>query len=277
MKKRITAVLSGGGVKATAHLGAVRALKEAGLEPTRYVGTSLGAVMGAALAAGLLPEEILERALGVRRRDVARLSTTALVQWLFASALLQAEPLRRTLAGFVPVTRFDQLELPLTVTATDLDTGDLVCFGAGGEDVPLLTALCASCALPLWYPPELVSGRRLADGGLRGVVPLEAAGRFEADLVIAVDAGPGFDAVPATGRLAPPPLIRMHNDSTNVLMSANTELAIALWRATPGRPPLVYVRPGVEKGGTFATQNAAKYEEAGYRAAREALAVSANG
>jgi len=56
-------------------------------------------------------------------------------------------------------------------------------------------------------------------------------------------------------------------------MAANTELTLALWRATPGRPPLVYVRPTVERGATFALHQAGKYEEAGYRAAREAIAL----
>jgi len=272
----VTLVLSGGGAKATAHLGAVRALREAGLEPTRFVATSMGAVMGALLGAGLTPEAAIERVRGVRRRDVARVSAASLVQGFFATALLHAEPLQRTLARLLPVTEFGQLRWPLTVTAADLDSGDLICFGDGGEDAPLLTALYAACALPLWYPPEAWQGRRLADGGLRGVLPLQVAARFRADLVVAVDAGPGFDAGPAEGRLAPPPLIRMHNDSTNVLMSANTELELALWRATPGRPPLLYIRPAVERGATFALQQLERYEEAGYAAAKEALMQPSN-
>lgn len=271
MTARITAVLSGGGAKATAHIGAVRALREAGLEPTRYVATSMGAVVATGLAAGLTPEAMLERALKVRRRDVARLSPTSLMQGVFATALLRPEPLERTVADLSPVSTFRQLRLPLTITAVDLDSGDLVCFGDGGLDVPIAVALAASCSLPLWYPPTLWEGRRLADGGLRGVLPLEAASRFEADLVVAVDAGPGFDTVPSEGRLAPPPLIRMHQDTTNVLMSRNTELELALWRATPDRPPLMYVRPVVAKGATFALENMGRYEVAGYEAMQQAL------
>lgn len=273
MTRRVTAVLSGGGAKASAHLGAVRALREAGLEPGRYVGTSMGAVMAAMLAAGLTPEAVIDRIRGVRRHDVARLSAASLVQGLFATALLQPEPLERTISRLLPVTAFDQLRMPLTITAADLDTGELVCFGDGGVDAPLATALAASCALPLWFPPALWEGRRLADGGLRGALPLGVAARFESDLVVAVDAGPGFDALPATGKLAPPPLIRMHNDSMGALMAANTELELALWRATPDRPPLLYVRPVVERGATFALHQAGRYAEAGYEAARAAMAA----
>ena len=272
MSGRITVVLSGGGAKATAHLGAIRALRGAGLEPTRYIGTSMGAVVGAALAAGLTSEAVFERARGIRRRDVARLSATSLVQGLFAASLLQPEPLLRTIERFLPVADFANLRTPLTVTAVDLDSGELVLFGDGGFDVPLLTAVSASTALPLWFPPVVWEGRRLADGGFRGVLPLAAAARFEADLVVAVDAGPGLDSIPTEGRLAPPALIRTHNDAVGVLMAMNTELELANWGLTAGRPPLMYVRPTVEKGATFAVQEMARYEEAGYQAAVAALA-----
>ncbi|HEX9166545.1 MAG TPA: patatin-like phospholipase family protein, partial [Gemmatimonadales bacterium] len=126
MSRRITVVLSGGGAKATAHLGAVRALRAARLEPTRYIGTSMGAVVGAALAAGLTAEAVFERARGIRRRDVARLSATSFVQGLFAASLLQPEPLLRTIERFLPVDAFANLRIPLTVTAADLDSGELV-------------------------------------------------------------------------------------------------------------------------------------------------------
>jgi len=269
--KGVTAVLSGGGVKAAAHLGAVRALREAGLAPTRYVATSMGAVIAALLAQPLSPEEILERVRGIRRHDVARLRPAGLVQGLFATALLHAEPLHRTIARLVGITTFGELTLPLTVTAADLDSSAVVVFGAGGEEVPLLDALYASCALPPWYPPVIIKGRRLADGGIRGVLPLAVAGRFDADLVVAVDAGPGADAAPATGRLAPPPFVRGFTDVMHVMMSANTELSVALWRATPGRPPLLYVRPETERGATFAIGQFARYEQAGYVAASSAI------
>lgn len=269
--RRVTVVLSGGGVKAAAHLGAVRALTEAGLHPTRYVGTSMGAVMAAALAAGHRPEEILERARGIRRRDVARLSAAALMQGVFATALLHDEPLRQTIARLVPLERFDQLALPLTVTAADLDTGEEVRFGTGGEEAPLMEALYASCALPLWYPPAELNGHRLADGGLRGPLPLSTAAAFEADLVIAVDAGPGFDALPSSGRMAPPAFLKAHLDALGVMMAFATEMELDLWRLSPSRPRLVYVRPAVERGATFAVGQFARYETEGHQTTREVL------
>lgn len=269
--RRVTVVLSGGGVKAMAHLGAVRALLEAGVVPTRYIGTSMGAAVAVGLGAGLSPEELGRRMRGLRRREVAAVNPVALAKGLYARAILREDPLRQTFATLLPAHRFGELKLPVTVTAADLDSGELVCFGDGGEDAPVADAVYASCALPLLYPPAEVNGRRLADGGLRGVVALEVARRFPADLVVAVDAGPGFDMEPRVPGGAAPPMIRVHNEAQWVLMADVSRLQLELWRATAGLPPLVYIRPRVGHGATFALAQADHYLAEGYRAARQAL------
>jgi NTE family protein len=274
MTRRVTVVLSGGGVKAAAHLGALEVLAHAGLIPTRFVGTSMGAVIGAGLAAGLSVAGVLAQLRRVTREDVAALDRTALFKGVFATALFKGERLRGTLERLLPVTRFTELKLPLTVATVDLDSGELVCFGADGSDAPLVDALYASCALPVFYPPAELDGRRLADGGLRAVLPLEIAARTPSDLVVAVDVGPGFDAGPPEGR-PPPALIRAHNEGQFVTMAANTRLALALWHATPGRAPLLYVRPIVRRGETFAIERVEEYVAAGREAARAALAAGA--
>jgi NTE family protein len=271
---RVVLVLSGGGAKAAAHLGAVRAMAAAGLRPTRFVGTSMGAVIATGLAAGLAPEALTARLLAVRQRDVFAVDRTALIKGVWAKALLKPDRLRRTLERLLPVQRFAELALPLTVTATDLDSGEELRFGAGGTEVPLLDALCASCALPLYFPPFLLNGRRCADGGLREVVPLEVAAGFPADLVVAVDVGPGFDAVPGQSGAEPPALLKLAGEAQRALMASNSALVRALWRATPGRPPLVWIRPRVRQGETFATDQLAWYIEEGERAARAELAAA---
>lgn len=271
MTRRITAVLSGGGARATSHLGAIRALREVGLTPTRYVATSMGGVLAAMLAEGRTPEAVFARVRGIRRRDVARLRAAGLVQGLWAGSLMHPEPLQRTIASLVDARTFAELETPLTITAADLDSSEVAVFGDGGVDATLLDALFATCALPPWYPPATINGRRLADGGLRGVLPLAVASRFEAELVVAVDAGPGTDATPASGRLAPPPFVRAFTEVMHVMMSVNTELALALWRRSSDLAPLLYVRPETARGATFATGQSLRYEQAGYDAAATAI------
>lgn len=271
--RTITAVLSGGGAKAAAHLGALEALHAAGVVPTRYVGTSMGAVIGAMIAAGLSLSTCYERLLGVRRRDIFRLDRTSLVRGLFARSLLRPEPFRHVLASLVPARAFAELSVPLSVTAADLDSGELRVFGAGGDEaVPLLEALAASTALPPFFPPHRLGERRLADGGLRAVVPLEVAARFPADLVVAIDVGAGFDMASEGDEPAGPALIQLQNDAQRVLMASLTAAQRALWLAQPGRPPLIWIRPRVRRGDTFATEQLRWYYREGAQAARAALA-----
>jgi NTE family protein len=263
-------VLSGGGAKTAAHLGAYRALKEAGFEPAWYVATSMGAVIAAGLASGVGNEELLERMAEVGPRGVVR-DPLAPVAGLFLKSLMKPAPLRSAIGMMVPARRFSDLTVPLTVTAVDLDTGELVLFGAGAQTAPLLDVLCASCALPLYYPPVMLNGRRFGDGGLRCVVPLEPAAELEVELVVAVDVGPRFDLPPSDAISRVPPLVRAHDESLGILMAANTESQLACWRGDSSRPPLVYVRPRVERDATFRIDRVREYANEGRRATREAL------
>jgi NTE family protein len=189
----VTLVLSGGGAKTAALGGAARAVEGAGMVPVRYVATSMGAVIAAALAGGADREALLALLADAGRAGVAR-DPLALVSGLFARSLLRAVPFRRAVERIVPARRFAELSVPVTVTVVDLDTGELLLFGAGGDDAPLVDVLCASCALPLYFPAEKLAGRRCGDGGLRGPLPLDVAARLAAERVVAVDVGPGFDA-----------------------------------------------------------------------------------
>lgn len=273
---RVVAVFSGGGAKALAHVGAFRALEEAGLVPAHIVGTSMGAVVGAALASGVTWKGVRGAALALSPDEVAPLDLLALVTGVFSSNLLRPEALERMIERLVTPRSFAELRIPLTVTATDLDTGDLALFGAGGrEHVPLHQALYASCALPLYYPPITIATRRYADGGLRVALPLDTARTVPAgpvDLVVAVHVGPGFDETLPPGAQPDrriPPLVRAHGEALRIMMAAQIEREIAAWPADG--PKLVLVRPVKEKEATFKIQEAERFMEAGYRETREAL------
>ncbi len=266
----VTLVLSGGGAKTAAHVGAARALEEAGCRPLRYVATSMGAVIGAALAAGVDREALLDRLPEIGRRGVAR-DPLAVMQGLFARGLLRPAPLRRAIEAIVPARRFADLPIPLTVCVTDLDSGELLLYGEGGADAPLHEVLTATCALPVYLPSHRLDGRRCGDGGLRGALPLEAAAQLARETVVAVDVGPGFDLAPPVASPASPAVVRAHEEAVGTLMAVTTAAHLALWRATATRPELVYVRPRVERNATFRVDRVRQYAEDGYRAAREAL------
>jgi NTE family protein len=262
-------VLSGGGAKTAAHCGAVRALHERGIEPVRYVATSLGAVVAVALASGAEPDTVVralmnEAASGVRPHPLAALAGIHL------EGLVRARPFRRALGRMLPARSFGELKVPVTVTAVDVDRLEMVTFGYGGIDAPLLDVLAASCALPPYFPPVVIDGRPLRDGGLVGHLPLAAVGETGGMPVIAVDVGPGLDngrepRQPGGG----PALIRAIDESLGILMAQVTVEQVARWRQERGT--LLYVRPRVERNATFSTSRARVYADEGYLAMRDAL------
>ena len=266
---RVVAVFGGGGAKSLAHAGAWKALLEANLAPSHLIGTSMGAVIAAAFAAGSTYDQVVETALALQRKDFAAVDAWSVAKGVFAGNLFKPEPLKRTIARLVPPARFADMKIPLTVTATDLDSGELVLFGALGQDAPVVDALYASCALPLYFPPGQIDGRRLGDGGLRAVLGLPVARRVMADLVVAVDVGPGFDEPPVDKKAPVPPLIRAHGEAIRVMMAAQTERAIADWPKDAAR--LVVVRAVAEREATFAVGQGQRYLQAGYEATKRAL------
>jgi NTE family protein len=276
---RVVCALSGGGAKAAAHLGAIRALGEHGLAPAHYVGTSMGGLVGAALAAGLTPGAVL----AALRRGAARAvaaPSAALLLGVFASALFRPAPFRALIRRLVPARRFADLAVPLTVTAVDLESGELALFGAGGrEDVPLEDALYATCALPLYLPPASIDGRLYVDGGLRAVLPLDAAASFAPGVLVAVDVGPAWRETPPDRPARVPAMVRRSGQVQRVMMAAQTETLLARWRArSPGAAPrLVLVEPPVRAETTFRLDLVVEYEAAGYRSAKAVLADQVGG
>lgn len=272
MTQRIVAVYSGGGAKAAAHLGAERALREAGMRPERYVGCSMGSVIAAALALGEEPDSIQRRMIELGKRPIAVPDPLIAILGVRRPALLKPAPLRAAFEAFVAARRFQDLRFPLAVAVTDLQSGELVIFGDGGRDAPLIDVLMASCALPLYFPPVEIEGRRYVDGGVRSVVPLDAALHAKPDRIVAVDIGPGLEDREPVRPSALPALIRYNDDATNILMAMATRNQHALWLATPGLPPLTWVRPKMERDATFATEHIQAFADEGYRAMKAALA-----
>jgi NTE family protein len=248
----------------------------------------MGAVVGAALGAGMSFDQIRRRAMGIRRKDVAPFNPLVLLMGLFARSLFPASALRKAIARIVPKTRFEYLRIPLTVTATDLDSGELLLLGGAegrGRDIELEDALYASCALPLYFPPFEADGRRLGDGGLRAVLPLAPALELErdADLFVAVHVGPGFDergtGPSSNGDQPQPPdspvpariprVVRTHGEAMRIMMAEQAARALADW--PKDGPRLVYVRAVAEREATFAVDRVQEYVEMGYQATKKAL------
>ncbi len=262
--RRAVVVLSGGGAKGAAHLGAARAFREHGIEVVHWIGTSMGAVIAAALATGEAPDALLERFATVKRDDVLAMDRFALLKGIWAKALLKPEPFRRAIAEFLPVHTFAELSTPCTVTAVDVQSGAEVAFGTGGTIVPLVDAVVAAATLPPWFAPYPIGGRNYYDGGLHAVVPIHRALGIPCDMVIAVHVGPGFDEQGEAVKV-PPPFVAATDTAIGWLMARNVELMRAAWPVGLEVPPLVWIRPTSDRGATFAMERIPHYAELGYR------------
>jgi NTE family protein len=190
---RIGLALGGGGAKGFAHVPILEALDEMGLRPSRIVGTSIGAVIGALYASGLSGRAIRETVddLVISEeddwreilfgKDLGRIAD--LVRpGLMRGSLLHIESFLQVLAEHLPVKSFKGLKTPLQVVASDYWSREQVVLERGA----LLPAIGASVALPGLFKPYPLGQRLLLDGGMVNPVPFDLlAGRC--DITVAVD------------------------------------------------------------------------------------------
>lgn len=169
--------LGGGSARGWAHIGVIRALEEAGVRPAFIAGTSIGALVGAAYAAGELDR--LERwARGMRVHNVLGFFDVSL-----ASGLLKGERLIAFIRRDFADRPIEELPIPFAATATALHTGQEVWLRTGST----LDAVRASISFPGLFAPVMQDGRLVVDGGLVNPVPVSLARAMGADIVIAVD------------------------------------------------------------------------------------------
>ena len=179
-RKPLVLALSGGGGHAAAHAGVILELAEQGVTPTGYAGVSGGALVAAAYLGGASMEALVDEA--------SRLHPWFWVRG-WGGGLLSGTKLGILIDEFLPKERFEDLSAPLTVLATDIDTGQGVVLQSGN----VRDAVRASCSFPGVFPPFMLDGRRLYDGGVTDVVPVKLARELAGDegVVIAVDVNGG--------------------------------------------------------------------------------------
>jgi len=158
-----------------AHIGVLKVLEEEGIPIRIIAGTSVGALIGACYCSGLSIEELEKVAHSVRFTTFARWTVS---RYGFASNDRMVQFLNRTLK----VKTFEELRIPLGITATDFKTGEGVVFHSGSMVDPIR----ASCAYPGMFLPVNIRGRWLVDGMLSHPVPTSPLHEMGADRVIAV-------------------------------------------------------------------------------------------
>ncbi|MBO3759038.1 patatin-like phospholipase family protein [Ciceribacter sp. L1K22] len=197
----VAIALGAGGARGFAHISVIEALDEMGIRPVCIAGASMGALIGAGMAAGMRGREIREYVL----ETVGKRSTVANRLWNLGPGTMRDAlggfrlgqfNLERILAAFLPPelpADFSALRIPLKVVTTD--------YYAQSESIreegALHPALAASAAIPVLFMPVEIDGRIMVDGGIVNPVPYEHL-RPLADIVIAVDVvgAPDGEGVP---------------------------------------------------------------------------------
>ncbi|OOV06179.1 patatin-like phospholipase family protein [Rhodoferax fermentans] len=175
---RIGIALGGGGTKGFAHVGVIKALEAQGLRPELIAGTSAGSVVGALYASGLDGFALQELAFGLDESKVKDFNLRS--PW---EGLVIGQKLQDYVNQLVKNRTIDQLSKPFVAVATQGDTGQRVDFARGNTG----QAVRASSSFPVFFKPTQILGKTYVDGCLVSPVPVDAARKMGADIVIGVD------------------------------------------------------------------------------------------
>ncbi|MBW2437559.1 MAG: patatin-like phospholipase family protein [Deltaproteobacteria bacterium] len=215
MGKRIklAVTLGGGGARGLAHLGVLKVLERNKIPIDMIVGTSIGALVGAAYATTPDAEALKQRVFEIIESDGDHpkgLKLLSRMQWddntkndwlnriyrfaqkevflsmaMFRNALFSIKEMRDTVEDFVADINIEQTSIPYTALAVDLYTGEQIILNQGR----LIEAVMASCAVPGFMPPIPWNGRLLVDGSVANPLPADLIGNIGADVIVAVDVG----------------------------------------------------------------------------------------
>jgi len=224
-KPRLGLALGSGSARGWAHIGVLRALEQAGIRPDIVCGTSIGALVGAAYAAGEL-DRFEQWVLRLKVPDVLGFLDVTL-----SSGLVKGERLMSSFRSNVVDRPIEELNMPFAAVATALHSGAEIWLRSGST----LSAVRASIAMPGLFTPVLHDGMVLVDGGLVNPVPVSLARAMGADIVIAVDLGSdilGRHLRAAPAREPPPGVvgdwIRKLRDNLGTLVPAHPSDELAM-------------------------------------------------
>ena len=178
MKKDVALVLSSGGARGLAHIGAIEELEAQGYRITSIAGCSMGALIGGVYAAGKL-EEFREWMKTVDRKKMLELTDFS----LSLNHIAKGSRILEAIMELVPDMLIEDLPIPYCAVATDLKGGHEVVFSKGS----LFDAIRASISLPSFYEPVYRDGMILIDGGVTNPIPLNRVVRHDGDILVGVD------------------------------------------------------------------------------------------
>jgi len=182
---RVGLVLGGGAARGFAHVGAIRVLEREKIPIDLIVGTSVGSLVGAIYADKKNSFELEWTAFSLEEKDLFDYTFISPTQ-----GFVRGERIEEFVLKKVSARELQQLKIPLTVVATDIQNGELVTLQNGS----VARAVRASSAIPGIFIPVRHQGKLLVDGGVLNNVPVDVARKMGAEVVIAVNLGGGRKA-----------------------------------------------------------------------------------
>jgi NTE family protein len=177
MKKNVTLVLSGGGARGFAHIGAIEEIESRGFSINSVAGTSIGALIGGVYATGKL-NEFKEWAYNLDKQEIFKL-----IDFSFSSqGLIKGDRVLKVMKKFIPDANIEDLKIKYTATAFDLAQNQEIVFKEGS----LYNAIRASIAIPTVFTPVISGNSVLVDGGVVNNIPINNSIRTKNDVLIAV-------------------------------------------------------------------------------------------
>lgn len=178
MKPNVALVLSSGGPRGWAYIGAIEELTSRGYNITSIAGTSIGSLVGGIYAAGKL-EELKEWLFTLNAWKVFNLMDLSISK----NHIIKGDKVINALKEIVPEVNIEDLKIPYRAIAADLYTGEEVVFDRG----PLFDAIRASISIPSLFRPVKYAFRTLVDGGIVNTMPIDKAVRNGNDILVAFD------------------------------------------------------------------------------------------
>lgn len=175
-RPKVGLALGSGGARGFAHLGVMKVLRDEGIPIDMIAGSSMGALVGSFYGVGLDIERLYYIAKLFKRKYYLDFTVPKM-------GLISGHRVKELIKIFTHGKHLEQLDLPVRVVATDLQTGERVVFREG----PIADAVRASISIPGVFVPEEIDGRLLVDGGVVDIVPISVVKEMGADIVIAVD------------------------------------------------------------------------------------------
>ncbi len=169
--REIALALSGGAVRASAHIGAIKALQEAGLKIGAVSGSSAGAMVGYMLASGMETDEMIEFVSSLKRRDIFNLS--------FKPGIFNLNRLEQRLAFLKRKRYHNELDIPLYCAVSDLKSAEVEYLSSGDA---IKNAIASSALSPIFSPVE-IAGKRYIDGGFRDNLPATPLKKYNLPII----------------------------------------------------------------------------------------------